>query len=57
MIRMKESRSIEFRKEILAIEFHFFRCIDSEEQFTTTELDEINMDQLYKQYNEKHNIK
>lgn len=57
MIRMKERRSIEFRKETFEIEYHFYKCTDSGEKFTTTELDEINLDKVYKQYNESHNIK
>lgn len=57
MIRMKEARSIEFRNETFEIEFHFYRCVNSGEQFTTTALDEINIDQVYNQYNKRHNIK
>ncbi len=55
MILMKEKRSFEFRNETFEIEFHFYRCLDSGEQFTITELDDINMDQIYKQYDDKHN--
>lgn len=54
---MKESRSIEYKKETFEIDYHFYKCIDSEEQFTTTALDEINLDQVYKQYIKKHYIK
>lgn len=51
-----EHRSLEFRKESFEILFHYYKCVDSGEQFTTTELDELNMNQLYNQYRYKYNI-
>ena len=56
MILKKEKRTLEFRKETFEIVFHYFKCEDSFEQFTTTALDEINMNQVYNQYREKYNI-
>jgi uncharacterized phage-associated protein/DNA-binding transcriptional regulator YiaG len=56
MILVKEPRTIEFRKEFLEIVFHFYRCEDTREQFTSSELDELNMGQVYNQYREKYNI-
>ena len=53
---IKERRSMEFRKESLEIVFHYFKCEDSGEQFTSTELDEINTHQVYNQYRDKFNI-
>lgn len=44
MMRMKEASPIKLRKEKFEIGFHFYRCVDSGEQFTTTALDEINLD-------------
>lgn len=48
--------SVVFRKE----EFEYFHlgyyCQDSDELFTTTELDELNLNQVYNQYRNKHNI-
>jgi len=52
----KERRSMDFRKETFKIVFHFYRCEDSEEQFTTTALDEVNMNQVFNQYRDKFNI-
>lgn len=52
----KERRSMDFRKETFEIVFHYFKCEDSEEQFTTTGLDEVNMNQVYNQYRDKFNI-
>lgn len=52
----KERRSMEFRKETFSIVFHFYKCEDTEEQFTTTGLDEVNLNQVYNQYRDKFNI-
>lgn len=51
-----ESRNMTFRKEKINILFHYYYCKDSKEKFTSTELDEINIFQLYNLYREKHNI-
>ncbi|MET4082851.1 putative zinc finger/helix-turn-helix YgiT family protein [Pedobacter sp. UYP30] len=52
----KERRSMDFRKEKIEIVFHFYKCEDSEEQFTTTAIDEVNMNQVYNQYRDRFNI-
>lgn len=52
----KERRAMDFRKETFEIVFHFYRCEDSGEQFTSTSLDEVNMNQVYNQYRDKFNI-
>ena len=52
----KERRSMDFRKEAFEIVFHYYKCEDSGEQFTTTALDEVNMNQVYNQYRDKFNI-
>ena len=53
---IKERRSMDFRKESFDIVFHYYKCEDSGEQFTTTSLDEVNMNQVYNQYRDKFNI-
>lgn len=53
---IKERRSMDFRKETFEIVFHYYKCKDSGEQFTTTSLDEVNMNQVYNQYRGKFNI-
>lgn len=53
---MKERRSMDFRKETFEIVFHYYKCEDSGEQFTTTELDEVNMNQVYNRYRDELNI-
>lgn len=52
----KERRSMDFRKETFEIVFHYYKCEDSGEQFTTTALDEVNINQVYNQYRDKFNI-
>jgi putative zinc finger/helix-turn-helix YgiT family protein len=56
MSLQKEERTLEFRKEEFKVMFHYYLCSDSGEQFTSTELDEINMNQVYNQYRDKHNL-
>lgn len=52
----KEIRNMEFRKEKFDVVFHFYYDRDLKEQFTDTKLDELNMNQLYNKYREKHNL-
>lgn len=52
----KERRSMEFRKESFEIVYQFYKCEDSGEQFTTTQLDEVNLNQVYNQYRDRFNI-
>lgn len=47
---------MEFRKEKFEIVFHYYKCEDSGEQFTTTALDEVNLNQVYNQYRDKFHI-
>ena len=56
MILSKERRSINFRKETFEIVFHYYKCEESGEQFTTTSFDEVNTNQEYNQYRDKFNI-
>ncbi len=56
MTLTKEKRSIEFRKETFEVVFHYYKCEDSGEQFTTTSFDEVNINQVYNQYRDLNNI-
>ena len=38
-----EKRLISFKDKIFEINFHYYKCEDSGEQFTTTPLDELNL--------------
>lgn len=51
-----ETRKVSFRKENLEIPFQFYLCEDTGEQFTTTDLDELNLQLLHNQYRAKHHI-
>lgn len=52
----REKRIMHFRKEPFEIAFHYYKDTDSSEQFTSTDLDELNIRQVYNQYREKYNI-
>ena len=56
MLLHKEERKLSFRKEEFPVVYHCYLCDDSGEKFTSTELDKINMQQLYNQYRDKHNL-
>jgi len=56
MILKREQRSMVFRKKEYPVQYHCYFCPDSKEQFTTTELDELNLIQVYNQYRDKFNL-
>ena len=53
---MREKRTIPFRKENFDIDFHFWVCTDTKEQFEDERQAELNISQVYNQYRAKHNI-
>lgn len=53
---MQEPREMIFRKEKFSYVAHYYVCADIQEQFTTTELDELNINQVYNQYRVKYGI-
>lgn len=53
---IREERSLEFRKLNFKVVYHFYQCQDSGEQFTTTKLDELNLNQVYHQYRVKFGV-
>lgn len=56
MTLVTEKRTLDFRKETFEVVFHYYKCDDSGEQFTTTNMDEVNLNQLYNKYRGKFNI-
>lgn len=50
MILIEEPKTLLFKGKNYDIVFHCYKCEDSGETFTTTELDEININQVYEQY-------
>lgn len=51
-----EVSEITYRNEPFKYVHLFYECDDTKEHFAMTELDEINMRQIYKQYRAKHGI-
>lgn len=49
-------KKISFRKEDFDITEFFYLCEKCNEEFTTTDTDEVNVAQVYNQYREKYNI-
>lgn len=54
MVLVQESDSVEFRGEKFFYTHLAYRCEDTGEQFTTEELDEVNENQIYNAYRERH---
>ena len=52
----KEKTVLTFRKEEFPVISHFYKCDSCNEEFTTTESDELAITQLHNQYREKHKI-
>ena len=55
-ILMKEPRTLEYRKESFEVVYHYYVCVDSGEQFTDTEIDTLNINQVHNKYREKYGI-
>lgn len=53
---VQESRELIFRKEKFTYIAHYYLCVDTGEQFTTTQLDTLNINQVYNQYRVKYGI-
>ena len=53
---MQEPRELVYRKEKFTYIAHYYVCTDTGEQFTTTELDTLNINQVYNQYRTKYGI-
>ena len=51
-----ELSTLVFRKENFHFIHQFYECQDTHERFTTTEIDEANMAQVYNQYRAKYGI-
>lgn len=56
MTLKREQRTMVFRKKEYLVHYHFYFCSDSQEQFTTTELDELNLIQVYNQYRDEFHL-
>ena len=56
MTLQNEKSILVFRKEEFEYNHKSYFCEDSSESFTTTELDEFNLNQVYNKYRDKHNV-
>jgi DNA-binding transcriptional regulator YiaG/uncharacterized phage-associated protein len=45
-----------FRKKEYMVNYHYYRDVDGDEQFTSGDLDEINLMQVYNQYRVEHKL-
>ncbi|WP_160712233.1 type II toxin-antitoxin system antitoxin SocA domain-containing protein [Chitinophaga solisilvae] len=52
----KETRSFEYRKEAFGIVYHYYICNDTGEEFTTAELDTLNISQVHNKYRSRYGI-
>ncbi len=55
-ILKKEPREVDFRGSKFHIVHHHYQCVDTGETFTDTDLDELNLNQVYNKYREKEGI-
>ncbi len=53
----KELRVLEFKKDTFEVLYHYYLCADSAEQFTATQLDTLNINQVHNKYREKYGIR
>ena len=53
---VREASTLTFRKEEFPVNYHYYLCQDTGEQFTDDKIDTINMVQVHNQYREKYRI-
>lgn len=54
---LKRKKGIKiFRKEEFEITEHYYQCQETDEEFTTDEVDQINLNQVYNQYRDKFGL-
>lgn len=53
---VKEQRTVKFRGDEYAYVYSCYECEQTKERFTTTEMDEENVQQVYRQYRMKYGI-
>lgn len=51
MVLKNELRTMRYKEKELTVQFYYYLCEDTNESFTTTELDELNMLEVEKEYN------
>jgi transcriptional regulator with XRE-family HTH domain len=53
---LTEEKQIEFRKDQFTINQLYYKCVDTREEFSTDELDQVNLNQLYNRYRVKYGL-
>src|ERR1700735_1218798 len=53
---IREKKALEFRKESFDIIYHSYRCEDSGEEFVDERLGDLNLDQVYNAYRDRHHL-
>lgn len=56
MTLCQETRTAKYRGESFTYMAHYYRCEESGERFTTTSSDTEDMEQVYRQYRQRHNM-
>ncbi|MCC5906397.1 MAG: DUF4065 domain-containing protein [Balneolaceae bacterium] len=56
VIRQINNEELEFRGEKFTISYNNYKCVDTGKEFTTRDIDELNMHLLHSAYRKKHNI-
>ena len=55
-VLLTETRKAVFRKEEYEYTYICYKCVDTEETFTTTQMDDVNIAQIYNGYRNRHGI-
>jgi hypothetical protein len=53
---MQEEKVFSFRKDAFTVVQFYYKCIETGQEFTTDTLDQINVNQVYSQYQHKHEV-
>lgn len=55
-IKKSKTKTLRYKGEIFTIEREYYECLETGENFTTTELDQKAWDNIIRQYNERHKL-
>ena len=56
MVLSNKDCTVLFRKEEFTINYKFYWCKDTQQEFTTTALDTFHLNQVYKQYIDRNHL-
>jgi len=52
----REPRVLEYRKNSFEVLYNYYVCVDTNEQFTTPDIDTLNFNQVHNKYRGKYGI-